>query len=220
VASEAEKRLRDKADAELRRQFPDARIIHEFDVGGCRLDIAAICPDRMILAEIKSERDVLDRLPRQLAVSVEVASEVWLCIPPQHVTAIECRRHSQIIDEDHKIPIRGGYTYAQNPNYIPHLWLVELQIETEDGFVNPSGRPRQKFGVHPTDRMLDSRALLRLLLKHELVELTKCPARWTCEQIIRKAFDELTGRQIRQGVYTAIRRRVEASESHSAVKAA
>ena len=207
MASDAEKRLRDKADAELRRKFPDARIIHEFDVGGRRLDIAAISPDRMVLVEIKSERDVFDRLPRQLAAAMPVAAEVWLCIPPSHSKAVERRRHSQLFDEAHKIPIRGGYTYAKNPDYIPELFDIELQIETEIGFENPNGAARTKFGIHPMDRLLDPRALLRLLLQDELLGLMKCPMRWTCEMIVRKALEELTGRQIRQGAYAAIRER-------------
>jgi hypothetical protein len=68
AGSEAEERIRVKVEAKLRQTFPDARIIHELVLkqGGVRIDLAAVTPTRLICAEIKSERDVMDRLPDQV----------------------------------------------------------------------------------------------------------------------------------------------------------
>jgi hypothetical protein len=49
MASAAEARIRTKAEALMRREWPDARIIHEFDLGGVRLDLAAVTPERLIM---------------------------------------------------------------------------------------------------------------------------------------------------------------------------
>lgn len=64
--SAAEREIRDYAAARLRQMMPEARIIHELVVGGCRADLAAVQPDRVTLVEIKSEKDTLKRLPEQV----------------------------------------------------------------------------------------------------------------------------------------------------------
>jgi hypothetical protein len=58
--------------------------VHELVVGECRADLAAIEPERLILFEVKSEKDTLDRLPRQVETfsrlahaAVVVAHEKW-----------------------------------------------------------------------------------------------------------------------------------------------
>ena len=75
MSSAAEERIRLKAETAMRAAFPEARIIHELMVlqGGCRIDLAAVEPDRLILVEVKSERDVLTRLERQREQATAVA---------------------------------------------------------------------------------------------------------------------------------------------------
>lgn len=85
--SAAERYLRDLAVARLRVLMPDARIVHELNVetGKCRVDLAAVAPDRLVFVEIKSRKDTLDRLPNQCRVFkpachrlvVAYASERW-----------------------------------------------------------------------------------------------------------------------------------------------
>jgi hypothetical protein len=67
--------------------MPDARIIHELnvDVGKCRVDLAAVTTSRIVMVEIKSRKDKLDRLNEQVrrftpachALAVCYASERW-----------------------------------------------------------------------------------------------------------------------------------------------
>ena len=75
-ASPAEAEIRDAVVAYLHAHLPDARLIHELPVGGCRADIVAVRPDRLIIFEIKSERDTLKRLDLQLKHFGRVTEDV------------------------------------------------------------------------------------------------------------------------------------------------
>lgn len=74
--SAAEREIRDLAAARLRQMMPEARIIHELVVGGCRADLAAVQPERVTLVEIKSRKDTLKRLEEQVRQFGRAAHEV------------------------------------------------------------------------------------------------------------------------------------------------
>ncbi len=74
--SAAEREIRDHAAARLRQMMPEARIIHELVVGGCRADLAAVQPERITLVEIKSRKDTLKRLEKQVRQFGRAAHEV------------------------------------------------------------------------------------------------------------------------------------------------
>ena len=63
--SAAEWEIRDALVLYLRAHLPQARIIHELVCGGRRVDVAAVEPERILLFEIKSEKDTLDRVEAQ-----------------------------------------------------------------------------------------------------------------------------------------------------------
>src|SRR5207237_1641615 len=92
MGSAAEERIRAKAEVMLRATFPDARIVHELVLqqGGVRIDLAAITPDRLVCVEVKSERDVLARLPEQVAAMRRVC-DAW-CVVTAEKHLDECRR--------------------------------------------------------------------------------------------------------------------------------
>lgn len=180
MASEAEARIRAKAERLLRDQYPDARIVHEFDLGGVRLDLAAITEDRLILLEIKSELDTLSRLERQVSFGLRIGGPLLVCYAPRW-----------------REPIRS-LTFEGR-------WRVEWLEETEEGF---SGLAPMRIAPHH-DRY-DNRALLWLLLKPELLALAKpCggKVRHTVPELQTIAHENLTGREIRQGVMAALRAR-------------
>lgn len=84
AGSASERAIRDAVAAFLRRELPRARIIHELVCGGSRADLAAVERERVLLFEVKSEKDVLARLPRQLRDftacahgTVLIAHEKW-----------------------------------------------------------------------------------------------------------------------------------------------
>lgn len=81
--SASERAIRDYAADRLRQMMPDARIIHELVVGGCRADLAAIQPQRVTLVEIKSEKDTLKRFPEQVR-QFERASHSVIIVAHEH----------------------------------------------------------------------------------------------------------------------------------------
>lgn len=180
MASQAEARIRVKAERLLRDLFPDARIVHEFDLGGVRLDLAAITADRLVLLEIKSELDTLTRLERQARMAVAVGGPVLVCYAPRWAGAVR------------EIQSKG-------------LYGVEWLEEADDGFT-----VRYPRRLDPHHDRYDNRALFSLLLKPELFALAKpfgAKSKHTVPELHRLAHENLTGREIRQGVMAALRAR-------------
>lgn len=64
--SDAEREIRTAVVDWLRKKRPNARIVHELVVGSCRADLAAIDLETITLVEIKSAKDNLNRLERQV----------------------------------------------------------------------------------------------------------------------------------------------------------
>lgn len=67
--SEAEREVREAVVARLRLIRPDARIINEINASafGNRIDVMAVSRTEIISVEIKSKKDKLSRLPKQIA---------------------------------------------------------------------------------------------------------------------------------------------------------
>nr|WP_312447186.1 hypothetical protein [Brevundimonas naejangsanensis] len=185
MASEAEKRIRDKAEALMRSTWPSGRIVHEFDLGGARLDLACILPDRLILGEVKSERDTLDRLHGQMRHACAIGGPVLLFCAERWV--------------GHRVDIP---------------WSVLQLVETGDGFVRFVGaNHRRPLEAHMHHQMHDRwcpRSLLKLLLKPELLALARPHggrSRYDVASLQNIAMDGLTGRELRHGVMAALRAR-------------
>jgi hypothetical protein len=75
----------------MRHRWPQGRIIHELNLEqyGIRLDLACVTEDRLVIAEIKSERDKLTRLVKQAAKADEVACETWVVLAEKHRAGAE-----------------------------------------------------------------------------------------------------------------------------------
>lgn len=74
--SAAEAEVRDAVVARLRSLRPASRIIHEINVSGQgsnRLDLIAVGAAEIIAVEVKSQKDKLDRLPKQIEAMRSVA---------------------------------------------------------------------------------------------------------------------------------------------------
>lgn len=144
MASEAEERIRSKCEAALREQFPDARIIHELVVhqGSCRLDLAAVTPSRIVVVEIKSERDVLTRLPQQVKEARRVSDLFRVVVTDKHLEkARELAGWLETATED-QVARSIGCSYATKqlmgtpinaPARLAMLWADELRIVAECG---------------------------------------------------------------------------------------
>lgn len=69
----------------LRARWPFARVIHEFPLRYSRssIDMAAITETDIIGVEIKSSRDVIDRLERQLRGFVPICTKIIVALAPK-----------------------------------------------------------------------------------------------------------------------------------------
>jgi hypothetical protein len=76
--SSDEQEIRDAVVVKLCEFFPDARIIHEMNVGHGknRIDVAAVTPMMIYAVEIKSEKDTLKRLSDQLSAFTQCCHSV------------------------------------------------------------------------------------------------------------------------------------------------
>lgn len=180
MASAAEARIREKAETLLRSMWPNARIVHEFDLCGVRLDLAAITEERLILLEIKSELDTLSRLERQVRFALSIGGPVLVVYASRWAGPIRQYR------------FEGG-------------WRIEW-IEEREG---PLEVQRPLILAEGNDRY-DNRALMRLLLKPELFALAKphgAKTRFDVSTLQAIVHENLTGREIRRGVMAALRAR-------------
>lgn len=69
----------------LRQRWPGARIIHEFPLrySSRSLDMAAILPAEIVAVEIKSSKDVIDRLERQLRAFAPICTRIMVALAPR-----------------------------------------------------------------------------------------------------------------------------------------
>jgi hypothetical protein len=58
--------------------------MHELPVNACRIDLAFVGEDSLCCVEIKSSRDTLDRLGRQMDEFNYCLPQVWLAVAPKY----------------------------------------------------------------------------------------------------------------------------------------
>jgi len=214
AGSVAEERIRAKVEASLRRSFPDARIIHELmlEQGGCRIDIAAVTPDRIVLGEIKSERDVLKRLADQMRAAFAVTDDVRLYVADKHVAAVSALE-DYYIEVPRDPPERNHYSgellttkLVNNPNRI--ALLSRTQLIREDG---PEGdlRPFDRHRVSSSDAIPHPKAVFDLLwaAEQEVVVRSIGGGKAARGAMARFAVENMTGAQIRRAACAALRAR-------------
>lgn len=199
AGSEAEERIRAKVEAAMRRQYPDARIVHELvlDQGGVRIDLAAITTDQLVVAEIKSERDTLKRLAEQVSVATEAAQQVWVIIADRLWPKFELRTKAWIKVTDGER--EGCWRLEPNPEYIPRLKDCRVYREAEAGLEFAEGFPQLAAP------RLDPRGMLNMLWAAELqyISQSKLPR----QPAIDLCVEAMTGKEIRRAVCAAIRSR-------------
>lgn len=142
--SAAEERIRGKAEAALRFVYPDARIVHELVVkqGACRLDLAAITAHRLIIVEIKSEKDRLTRLSRQAQLARAVADGFTACVAEKHLKkARDILGFSHVCSEEEITQEIAGAWFRRevmaglcnSPARLQMLWADELRAVAVSG---------------------------------------------------------------------------------------
>lgn len=138
TGSVAEERIRAKAEEALRETWSTGRIIHELVLrqGGCRVDLACVTEDRLIVVEVKSERDVLTRLKRQAEQARRVADGFSVILAEKHWRKAWEDRHVSISEAGKEDEFRLHLQRAQRTAYeatcnaparLDMLWASELR---------------------------------------------------------------------------------------------
>lgn len=136
--SAAEERIRAKAEAALRAVWPDGRIIHELMLAqqGCRIDLACVTPNLLIVVEVKSEKDVLDRLERQAKEARRVADGFFVALAEKHwrkawegrhISSLEACREDEIESDMRRLMRRVLERPCNSPARLEMLWASELR---------------------------------------------------------------------------------------------
>ena len=172
-----------------------------------RIDLACVTPDLVVLAEVKSERDVLDRLPLQVEMANLCGDDLIVCTTPGHAAEIE-RRSKHHLDEWVETS-RGVHTWVKNPDFDKVLAGVTVLKEV-DGVLTTGDRWGWTHATEP--RRVSTFARLQLLWAAELrqvasdarIGVSGRTTRWDC---IALCAELMTGREIRSAVCRALRAR-------------
>lgn len=195
AGSADEREIRDAVTAFIRANFTNARIVHELVVGQCRADMAAVEPERLTLFEIKSRKDKLTRLERQIK-TFERASHLTITVA-----------HARWF-EDFTYPNSDTRAYRQVGELagIINCWRYPQPTPGEFAYDRGWQLPRVSLDQPHARRLLD------LLWKAEL--LAECgrhrvsaSTRSTCGSMVADLAYHLTGREIAQAVCRQLRSR-------------
>jgi hypothetical protein len=208
MASASEKEIRDAVVARCRQHWPDARIVHELAIGGCRADLAVVTRSHVFAFEIKSERDTLKRLDSQFRFfdgcthgCIVVAHDKWF----ERFTydnGSEGFRPSELLKE-YDIKALGLWSFPEPP---PGDWQTERYRWR---------KPGRDFSFDEL-RQPKAAGLLGILLREELVieaRRHKIPfkSRWPVTPIISSMAYGMTGRQVAEAVCRQLRSRTFAA---------
>lgn len=148
MASEAERHLRSMAVDRLRVLMPTARIVHELnvEVGTCRVDIAAVAPDQLVLVEIKSRKDKLDRLGKQCAIFAPACHRLVVCYASERwdvSTIYQASDYTAEVwpqDRPEWWSLRGTFKPPNTSAMLNLLWREELYAEAVRHNLQPAKR--------------------------------------------------------------------------------
>jgi hypothetical protein len=203
--SSEELEMRELIIPNLRAKYPGARIVHELPLrySSNRIDLAAILPNEIISVEIKSSRDVADRLEAQLRAFLPISSRIIVALAPKWNEKLPTLEK----------PFRGGVHYSQQftevqqtirdvGHHCIETWTVNADaktIEVTDGAYGWNNRPWLARMLH----MLHVSELERIATRHR-VSFGK---RTTHKYLYEECSDLMTGREIVAAVCDALRAR-------------
>lgn len=192
--SAAEREIRDAVADFAREQLSGARIVHELPVGGCRADLAAVEEERLTLFEIKSERDTLSRLERQVR-TFSAAS---------HETIVVA--HSRWFERFTYNSGGPGFRPSKALAVASNLWHYPRPMPPEAAWYDRWTFQRRTMAQPHAARLLDllwKAELLREAADHGL----PFGQRATCPHIATSMAWNMTGREIARAVCRQLRRR-------------
>lgn len=189
---------------ELRKRYPTARIIHELPVrySTNRIDLAAVTETEIISVEIKSSRDVMDRLEVQLRAFKPISAHIIAALAPrwnEQLPGIETKYESGAI----------GYRqqFTETQEIIRKVGGVAIwTVDAAAGAVTVTDGDYYRARMPWLARMLD------MLHVAELVEIAErrrviVPRRPAHMTLVRALADTLQGREVVADVCRALRAR-------------
>jgi len=189
---------------ELRRQYPGARIIHELPLrySSNRIDLAAVTETEIVAVEIKSSRDVIYRLEKQLREFAPVSSRLIAALAPVW------NRTLPMLEQ--KIGLGTSYfpqrTEAQKViasiNHPIEIWTVDAATHRVDEAERGWSRPGTPWS-HRLLHMCHVAELLDIASRHR-VAIAKRPTHF---DLVKSCEDAMTGAEVRRAVCAALRGR-------------
>lgn len=193
-----------RALPELRKRWLGARIIHELPLrySERRIDLAAVTEDKIILVEIKSSKDVADRLESQLRGFLPISYLVCVALAPKW------NEKRSLVPRK----VRGGTHYDEDLTecqavikrigYRIETWTVDAvgkTVEKTDGgyAYNPWPWPYKMLEV------LHVAELAEIAFRHRIYT-GKRPCH---TKILEACCEHMNGREVRAAVCRALRAR-------------
>lgn len=187
-----EQAMRDMIVPRLRQDYPEARIVHELPLrySTNRIDLAAITPDRIIAVEVKSSRDEMRRLERQVRAFLPVSPKIIVALAPKWLRKPKGAKLS-VAEE-----ILGRIGRVET-------WAVCAETATLDKVDGGTHALATPWSAQLLDMLW--RAELEAIATEYGVAVKRRPS----HSVLRDACEAaLTGTQIRTAVCTALRARI------------
>lgn len=212
--SSAEAEVRDAVVARLRQSRPDARIIHEINCstyGPTRIDVLAVGPTEIIAVEVKSAKDKLDRLPKQIIGMARCAHHVIAALHEKFLVEKETNEWAAHYERDGEFYMRALPVEINSAGI--NVWVFpelrrSMKSVVEHGHDSLANwrMPPQRF-----DCALPSGAL-NLLWREELAWLcgslgVATGRRSTMDDMVSALRWNCNGRELTKGICAALRTR-------------
>jgi hypothetical protein len=187
----------------LRKRWPGARIIHELPMrySTNRIDLAAVTETEIISVEIKSSRDVMDRLEAQLRAFKPISARTIVALAPkwnEQLPMLEAKfKHGtsftpQYTETQQLIRKVGGI----------EVWTVDAIAGNVDVTENGPYRSNKPWLAQMLD-MLHVSELVGIAGRHQIA-VAKRPTHLT---LVTDLVDLLQGREVVRAVCAALRAR-------------
>ncbi|MFC3704492.1 NERD domain-containing protein [Devosia honganensis] len=219
--SSDEGEVREAVVARIRERRPEARIIHEINVssyGPNRIDVLAVSPAEIIAVEIKSAKDKLDRLPKQIESMKGCAHHVIAALHDKFLIEVPANRGCAHFERDGKFYSRTTPVIRPRPH---EVWVFpearRALPEASHDFLEKWQMPAQQFQAALPAGAID------LLWRDELAWLcgslgVAAGRRSTMPEMVAALRWHCNGSELTKGICSAIRRR-ECAEADPAIAA-
>jgi len=207
--SSEELEMRKLCASELRKLWPDARIIHELPTrySTNRIDLAAVTETEIVALEIKSSRDVADRLEAQLRAFEPIAHRLIVALAPKWAELLPPR------EETRKMPRGSTYTafvpqYNEAQAAIHRVGSWKICVWTVNAEAGTVQRTPLSYRIEQSwaRRMLDILHVQELVViagRHRVSSHLKS----THFDLATRCAELMTGREVERAVCAALRRR-------------